>query len=345
MTNLEILLHFVRFSIQTRSFDLIEVTKTLYRSNDARAFCDPPETTLTLCLEREDSPHAFEINMPEGAVFAETNLCAVNCHYADGRFYGSGEGDFRLRFVYDLATQTARAILGGRFYETDQWVISNFVRPFFQSFLLSFYGMRNLHGAVVTKGERTVFLCGAGGAGKSTTTLGLMRAGWDLLSDDGPLFAFCGGRACAMSSLDYLHVTDGTLDMFPELAPHVVGERDYRQKFAVSRKRLAHGLGPDAPRPITHFLRLSRRAVDAPALTPILRSAVTQELLNEGSVVFRRLPRDEFHPAFTAYSQFVVDLISDVARGLCGYDLVFANRHLIDLPTLIEALPMPGNAP
>jgi len=343
MTNIEILLHFVRLRIQTHSFDLRDVLEELYQPHDAREFCDANETTLTLCLEREDSADAFDIVMPGDAVYAETNLCAADCYYSGGRFYGAKDGDFRLSFVYDIADRTVRANLGSRFYESDQWVIANFIRPFFQSFLLPFYGLRNLHGAVLTKGDRTVFLAGVGGAGKSTTTLGLMRGGWDLLSDDGPLFVFSGGRAAALSSLDYLHVTEGTLAMFPELAPHVVGGRDYRQKFAVSRKNLPHGAGPDRPQPVTHYLRLTRATVETPQFIPIGRPEITRDLLNEGAVVFRRLPHDEYHPSFTAYSRFVLDLISDVARGANGYDLIFANHHLSELPSLVEALPLPGS--
>jgi len=315
--------------------------RSLYSSNDATAQCDLSQSAITLKVERECSRQAFEIVIPADAVFAETNICASACYYANGCFYSVNEGAYSHRLVYDLATNTLCANLGGRYFERDQWVISNLIRPFLQSFILPFHNVMSLHGAALAKGERTVFLSGSGGAGKSTTTLGLMRAGWSLLSDDGPFFTFSSGRACALSSLDYLHVTNNTLTLFPELAPHVIGPSDYREKFAVSRTELPNAVGPSSPRPITHFLRLDRRQVDRPEFVPRDRSAVLQTLLNEGMTIFRTLPRDSFSVARSAYSRFVLNIISDVSRTSNGYDLTFANHHLADLSSLIEGLPMP----
>lgn len=46
------------------------------------------------------------------------------------------------------------------------------------------HGFVTLHAAAVARGDRLVLLAGESGAGKTTVTLALLRAGWSYLSDD-----------------------------------------------------------------------------------------------------------------------------------------------------------------
>ena len=88
---------------------------------------------------------------------------------------------------YELETGTIRANLGGKYLQSGQAIISNIMRPVLQSFILPFYGLKTLHGALLTKDGQTLFLSGPGGAGKTTTALAFADAGYEILSDDGPL--------------------------------------------------------------------------------------------------------------------------------------------------------------
>ena len=169
----------------------------------------------------ERLPQAAQIHPPARGVFAETNLCNGRCYYEAGRFYSANHGEYWHEMDYDLNTHTIRANLAGKYFDSGQAVISNMIRPILQSFALPFYKLKTLHGAVVHKDGRTIFLSGPGGMGKTTTAVQLMLAGYDLLSDDGPFFFIDSGNAYALSSLDYLHLTENTLRLFPELRTHV----------------------------------------------------------------------------------------------------------------------------
>lgn len=54
----------------------------------------------------------------------------------------------------------------------------------------------SFHAAALTRDGRTVLVVGDKGAGKSTTSAGLVRAGWTLLSDDLSRVEQIGGRWC-----------------------------------------------------------------------------------------------------------------------------------------------------
>jgi hypothetical protein len=332
------LLHSLELNVETRSLDLAPWIEQLYLSNDLRALLGS-RAPLTLCLEREDSEHAFDLAPLERGVFAETNLCTGRCYYHDGRFYSASDTAYAHEMIYDLDSHVIRANLGGIYLRRDQAVVSNIIRPLLQSFILPFYGLKTLHGAVLSKAGRTLFLSGPGGTGKSTTTAQLIRSGYDLISYDGPFFTYLDSRAYALSSLDYLHVTEQTLGMFPELRPHVIGEKDNREKLAVRRAGLQHSDAWRRPLRVTAFIRLERGAFDTPRLVPRPRSSITQELMAETMIIFRRAPFQDRSRAFREYSEFIFDLVTDVVRRADVYELQFANHHLAELPALLDTLP------
>ena len=337
------LLHSLQLDIETHSLDLQPWIERLYVSNDLRAALGSRSAPLTLKLERADSDHAFAISPLEHGVFAETNLCTGRCYYHDGRFYSASDTEYWHRMEYDIDAHVIRVNLGDRYLRTTQFVVSNMIRPLLQSFILPFYGLKTLHGGVLSKDGRTVFLSGPGGTGKSTTTAQLIRSGWDLISDDGPFFAYVDSRAYALSSLDYLHVTEQTLAMFPELRAHVVGEKDNREKLAVRRPALQHSDAWQRPLRVTSFVRLRRGTFVTPQLVPQPKSVITQELLTETMIIFRRAAFRDRNQAFREYSEFIFDLVADVVRRADVYELQYANHHLAELPSLLETLPADGH--
>lgn len=290
-------------------------------------------------MERKDAPTAARIRPPARGVFAETNLCNGRCYYEGGRFFSANHGDYWHEMEYDLNKQTICANLGGRYLHSGQFVISNIIRPILQSFILPFYGLKTLHGAVLSKGGRTIFLNGHGGMGKTTTAVQLMRAGYELLSDDGPFFFTDSGSAYALSSLDYLHLTANTLRLFPELRAHVVGAKDNREKFAVRMSDLQNGGAWTQPLQVTDYIQLRRRRdVTVPRIVKIKRNLVHRSLLDESMVIFRRPPfRGSAYP-FREYSEFVFDLLTKVVQGAETYDLEFADHHLPEIPEIINQL-------
>ncbi|MCW2991566.1 MAG: hypothetical protein JWM73_2160, partial [Solirubrobacterales bacterium] len=259
-------LHSLNIDIRSASFDLGGALEQLYVSNDLRAELPGHAATLTLQVERAGSGHALDV-VPIDArsgVFAEHNLSGCPAFYADGRFYARGADG--LEIEYDLVAHAVRANVGGRRAGDARMVAIHVVRGILQSFLLPFYGLHAAHGAVVSDGERTVMLTGRGGAGKTTAALYLQHHGFELLSDDAPLFVAAGGEALALSSLDYHHVTPATVELLPWLAEHVIGETDIRGKLAVSQSGLQPGDGWRRPRRVTHVVELHRGPVAAPRL-------------------------------------------------------------------------------
>jgi hypothetical protein len=240
---------------------------------------------------------------------------------------------------YDLNTHTIRANLGGKYLDNGWTVVSNMIRPILQSFIMPFYGLRTLHGAVLSKDGRTFFLNGRGGMGKTTTAVQLMRAGYDLLSDDGPFFFIHGGHARALSSLDYLHVTENTLSLFPQLRALVVGTKDNREKFAVRICDLQNTSAWTRPVRITDYIQLERRPdVTTPRIKRINRNVVHRSLLDESMIIFRQAPfRSSAYP-FREYSEFVFDLLARVVRDAETYVLELADHHLSQVPALIAQL-------
>jgi hypothetical protein len=311
--------------------------KELYESNDLTPLFGGQASRLRLHLESRHSPGALGLAPRSRAVFAETNLCGGRCFYRDGRFFSSGRGEFWHEMEYELEAGAIRANLGGKYLQNGQTVIANIMRPVLQSFLLPFHGLKSLHGAVVTKAGRTIFLAGAGGAGKTTTALAFADAGYEILSDDGPLFTLHTGRAFALSSLDYLHLSEQTLSLFENLRRHVVGGRDSRNKFAIPLRKLQQSDALKKPHQITHFIQLQRdRRVDRPQIRSIDKKRVLQELFNDSMVIFRREPF-RGQPSFRRYSEFIFDLVVKVIRDAEIYRLEFADEHLHTLPSLLDS--------
>jgi len=337
--NLELLLHFLKFDIQTSSLQFDDWIARLYCSNDLTDRFPAKFKSLKLFVESQDSPQRIPISSPEQGVFAETNLCNARCYYEAGRFFSSNHGDYWHEMDYNLHTNAIRANLGGRFLQSGQAIISNLIRPILQSFILPFYGLRTLHGAVLCKKGRTIFLHGPGGMGKTTTAVQLLKAGYDLLSDDGPFFFIDGGSAKVLSSLDYIHVTENTLRLFPQLRTLVVGNRDNREKFAVRISDLKNNGAWKEPHRITHYIQLQRRPdVAFPRLRKINRNTSHRTLLDESMVIFRRAQFHHSADPFGSYSQFVFDLLGKVIQGAEPYELEFADHHLSEVPFLVDQL-------
>ncbi len=334
----ELAFHFLKFDIESDSLELGPWVERLYVSNDLSSRFPAQQRRLRIRLERKDSRHALSIAAPHDGAYAETHLGLGPCYYEDGRFYSENRGHLWHEMEYDLDAHLLRANLGGRYTDSGQWPITYVLRPILKGFLMAFHGLTTMHAAGLCKGDRTILLVGGPGAGKSTTAIHLMFDGYDLLSDDRTFIALDGDAACALSSLDGLHVTDATLRMFPALAPHVVGQRDEGDKWAVSPARLARGTAWREPRRITDFIQLRRGPIARPRCVPLDRGRVLEDLLRETMIVFRaRAFRTAPYP-FRQYSDFLLAAATAVIRDAKGYALEFADHDLPRIPALIESV-------
>jgi hypothetical protein len=334
--NLGLILHFLKFDILTNSLDIKEWIEQLYISNDLTLSFPDKLASLKLCVERKDAPEAASIRAPARAIFAETNLCNARCYYEDGSFFSQNHGDYWHEMKFELETNTIHANLGGEYLESGQAVISNMIRPILQSFALPFYGLKTLHGAVASKGGRTIFLAGHGGMGKTTTAIQLMRSGYEILSDDGPFFFVENRDAYALSSLDFLHLTENTLRLFPELRARVIGIRDNRKKFAVRISDLNNGGAWKQAQRITDYIQLRRRPdVIVPRLRRIDRNLVHRSLIDESMVIFRRAPFRASSSEFRKYSDFIFNLLTMMVQRAETYELEFADHHLPEIPEIL----------
>src|SRR6476620_9775240 len=132
--NLELLLHFLKFNIESNDPAITEWIQKHYTSNDLGIAFSNRSASLTMRIERIDDPGTERIHMPTDPVFAETNLCNARCYFdGKGRFYASNDGCYTHEIVYDLNTNNIRANVGGEFIKTAQSVVSNLVRPILQS--------------------------------------------------------------------------------------------------------------------------------------------------------------------------------------------------------------------
>jgi hypothetical protein len=84
--------------------------------------------------------------------------------------------------------------------------------------LLRHRGLFHLHAAGLARDGRGVLLAGNTGAGKSTLTVSMVRAGWDFLSDDAVLLRSCPGAVEALSLPSEFHLDPALAERFPELA-------------------------------------------------------------------------------------------------------------------------------
>ncbi len=333
----ELAFHFLRFGIESDSLELGPWVERLYLSNDLSSRFPAQQRRVRIQLERKDSRHALSISPPHDGAYAETHLGLGPCYYRAGRFYSENRGHLWHEMEYDLDAHVLRANLAGRYADSGQWAITYVLRPILKGFLMPFLGLTTMHAAGLGKGDHTILLAGGPGAGKSTTAIHLMYAGYDLLSDDRTFIALDGNAACALASLDGLHVTDATLRMFPALVPHVVGERDEGGKWAIGPAQLVRGIAWREPRPITDFIQLRRGPVARPRRVPLDRGRVLEELLRETMIVFRaRAFRDARYP-FRQYSDFLLAAAAAVIRDAHVYALEFADHDLPRVAALIES--------
>lgn len=334
------LLHSLNFDIRSRSIAFSDWPDQLYRSNDLRSRFPSHSSSLTLEVERADSPFALDIEpiTSDSGVFAEIPLSGGMCYYNRGKFFSECDGEFKSATEFNPVAGTIRMNVSGRFADVGpQALLGLVVKPVMQSFVLPFFNLKSLHAASVARNDKTIMLMGKGGAGKSTAALSLMPSGFALLSDDTSLFTVRGSEVFALSSLDSAHVTASTLSILPFLKKAVVGDMDHRAKFTVSPFDLQPSDAWKEPRKVTHVVELNRTTVTSPRFVKIDPSFATAALLGESMTVFRDAAFAS-SDIYERHSRLSFDVITGLMRNARVLRLDFADHHLDALPQLFDDL-------
>ena len=286
--------------------------------------------TLDLAVVEHGSP---DRRLPAGAVFAETNLCGGRCYYADGALVAVVDGDYPLRLEYDLEARACRAQLSRRFRADPQAVIGRVVRPLLQSFLLPFVRLKPLHAAALARAGRAS--CSPAPPPRQDDRGDSARARrLPLLSDDGPLVT--------------THARAGAAVVARLRAPSTARWRCFRTSRAgrgrtrsPAEVRGRAGAFPYRRR-LAPPVRLppASNCTGAPTAQPSLvaldRAAAFAGLVRDGMIVFRRHVFRQ--PRFAGYSAWTLECLAAVAAGARAFRLDYADRHLPQLPQLLEAL-------
>jgi hypothetical protein len=133
----------------------------------------------------------------------------------------------RLHLVFDgihavcdpIHGRTRVSLRGGD--SSDRWMLSHPVLTLPLIEMLKRRGLYSVHAAGLSLGGRAVLVAGTSGAGKTTLTIALVRAGFDFLSDDMLFLSKQTGALQVHAFPDEVDVTETTARFFPELAPLV----------------------------------------------------------------------------------------------------------------------------
>src|SRR5262245_6702649 len=105
----ELVVHFLKLDIESRSFELAPWVQRLFASNDLISRFPAQARQLRICLERADSALALPIPAMTDGAFAETHLGLGPCYYAAGRFYSQNRGHLWHDMDFAFDTDTLRA--------------------------------------------------------------------------------------------------------------------------------------------------------------------------------------------------------------------------------------------
>jgi hypothetical protein len=233
--------------------------------------------------------------------------------------------DERLQLVCEPSGGRTRAART-RACPEDTWLLSHplLTLPLIET--LRRRGLFNIHAAGAARNGRALLIAGPSGAGKTTLSIALARAGFDFLGDDTLFLTRAGDGLQVCAFPDEVDVTASTAEFFPELASLTASPRQpgwpkwsFRVESAFGGTRIAWAAEPAAI--------VFPRMVDEPksCLEPLSGQRGLLELLPNILLT---------HPdACQAHLRILADLTSHVP---C-YELAM-NRDVLALPALLGEL-------
>src|SRR5581483_3243880 len=181
----------------------------------AIAECDSPNLTFQFySVPAGEYHHLGKPPEPTRPVYDPPLGEVVYAEVEDQLYINYGD---RVRVLCDLA--------GGQAWvstlpceRSNLWLLTH---PLFTLALIEFMKRRayySLHAAALSVDDRCILLAGTAGAGKSTLTVALLRAGLSFLSDDLVFLKHSAAGIQALAFPEEIDVTDETIRLFPELA-------------------------------------------------------------------------------------------------------------------------------
>ncbi|MDI1429594.1 hypothetical protein [Polyangium sorediatum] len=198
------------------------------------------------------------------------------------------------------------------------------------SLALRAHGLYHLHAAALvhrTHGE-AILVVGGAGAGKTTTTITLASAGYDLLGDDALLLEEAPvGRPRLCAFPRPFHVGPATLSAFPRLAPFAGPTKSHGDRRDVDPKRAFPGQARSTCLAPTLVLYPHVEPDQPTQLAPIAKAEGLGHLIaSSGGLVIDDVPGKAEHLA----------LLTRLTNGARHYELRMG-RDLLDDPSILAA--------
>jgi len=157
-----------------------------------------------------------------------TSLEQETSEYQEGPFLVTRHGDVLLTVLNKEAGRTV-----GLVHDPAHWPL----RHYKQSIFITLYqhlrrrGLHLIHASATGLGGSAALIAGQSGAGKTTTMLTCVAAGFQFLGDDTTLLQrTAAGDVDVIALINTLDVTDKTATWFPELAPYLSPLRSHTGK-------------------------------------------------------------------------------------------------------------------
>jgi hypothetical protein len=155
--------------------------------------------------------------------------------------------------------------------------------------MAEYQALATLHGALISRGDCGVMLCGESFAGKSTLAYACARTGWRYITDDGTLLVRDRLDRYALGNPHFIRFREDARELFPELADELAHIRPNGKIGMELRTRdLPITTAPGAR--IEHLVMLDRK--------------------RSGSARIRRYPKDQMQ----AWCEHFVNFGSDEVR-------------------------------
>lgn len=151
--------------------------------------------------------------------------------YAEGPYLFTRHGDVLLTAFDQEAGRTV-----GLIHAPIGWPLRHYKQGVFITLYqqLRRRGIYLIHASSVTQAGRAVLITGHSGAGKTSTMLACVAAGYQFLGDDTTLLQRTpAGAVDVIALLSTLDVTDKTVAWYPELVSHLSTERSHTGKHQI----------------------------------------------------------------------------------------------------------------
>jgi hypothetical protein len=200
-------------------------------------------------------------------------------------------------------------------------------------------GLFHLHAAGAVRGESCVLLPGESGAGKTSSTLALVDAGWSYLSDDSVfLRAQDGKHPTVLAQRREFHLTPATLGAYPSLGSLAAPSRAEVAKMHLAPEQAFPGRFREAAPAPALLLFPAVVAAETSSAAPISHATAFGHLLMASALL--SVPG-------TPNAQMHLDLLKDLVGGAACFELRLGADFLRSPAQAVAAVvePLVGGGP